>query len=380
MALRLLVRFGYDRCLHRRCNQNVPLPYVAGPTRPRELGLILLPAFAAAQTPTGTISGRVIDSNGGVVRGASVSIASPSLQGTQTQTTSENGDYIFRALPPGLYTVTVQVERICDSGAERARGAVGDGHDERHAPASSCDRVGLGRHVRRHELREHGAGGGESELPTDSIRCPRPRRWSRTSTLRRAPTRPAPDGNITIAGAMSFENLFMVNGAVISDNIRSEPMRLYVEDALQEVTVATSGISAEYGRFSGGVVNAVTKSGGNMFSGSFRTEFNNDDWRTISPFDEPKADRLNPIHSFTFGGPIRAGPPLVLRRRTVRRPRNGRADRGDAHPLHPLVKGRAYRRETDRRPARDASPAGRVPDMSARRARTATPRRSMAPM
>ena len=53
---------------------------------------------------------------------------------------------------------------------------------------------------------------------------------------------------------MSFENLFMVNGAVISDNIRSEPLRLYVEDALQEVTVATSGISAEYGRFTGGVV------------------------------------------------------------------------------------------------------------------------------
>ena len=114
-----------------------------------------------------------------------------------------------------------------------------------------------------------------------------------------------PDGNITIAGAMSFENLFLVNGAVISDNIRSEPMSLFVEDALQEVTVATSGISAEYGRFSGGVVNAVTKSGGNMFSGSFRTEFNNDDWRTISPFDEPKVDSLNPIHSFTFGGPIR---------------------------------------------------------------------------
>ncbi len=113
-----------------------------------------------------------------------------------------------------------------------------------------------------------------------------------------------PDGNITISGAMSFENLFMVNGAVISDNIRSEPLRLYVEDALQEVTVATSGISAEYGRFTGGVVNAVTKSGGNMFSGTFRSEFNNDDWRTVSPFGEPKADKLSPAHSFTFGGPI----------------------------------------------------------------------------
>ena len=77
--------------------------------------LILLPAFAAAQTPTGTISGRIVDSNDGVVRGASVSITSPNLQGTQTQTTSENGDYIFRALPPGLYTLTVKVSGFATS-------------------------------------------------------------------------------------------------------------------------------------------------------------------------------------------------------------------------------------------------------------------------
>ena len=44
-----------------------------------------------------------------------------------------------------------------------------------------------------------------------------------------------------------------------------------IEDAIQETTVSTSGISAEYGRFTGGVVNAVTKSGGNTFSGSFRS-------------------------------------------------------------------------------------------------------------
>ncbi len=57
---------------------------------------------------------------------------------------------------------------------------------------------------------------------------------------------------------------------------------LYIEDALQEVTVATAGVSAEYGRFSGGIANAITKSGGNTFSGSFRTSFANDNWRAYS--------------------------------------------------------------------------------------------------
>ena len=67
-----------------------------------------------------------------------------------------------------------------------------------------------------------------------------------------------------------------MNGAIINENLRGAPMTPYIEDALQEVTVASAGVSAEYGRFSGGIANAVTKSGGNTFSGSFRTSFAND--------------------------------------------------------------------------------------------------------
>ena len=54
---------------------------------------------------------------------------------------------------------------------------------------------------------------------------------------------------------MSFENLFMVNGVTVNENLRGQPYDLYIEDAIQETTIATAGISAEYGRFSGGVVN-----------------------------------------------------------------------------------------------------------------------------
>jgi outer membrane receptor for ferrienterochelin and colicin len=79
-----------------------------------------------------------------------------------------------------------------------------------------------------------------------------------------------PSGAYTIAGSMSFENLFLVNGVTVNENLRGQAIDLYIEDAIQETTVATAGISAEYGRFGGGVVHLVTKSGGNRFSGSFR--------------------------------------------------------------------------------------------------------------
>ena len=73
----------------------------------------------------------------------------------------------------------------------------------------------------------------------------------------------------------------MINGVSVSDNLRGQPYDLYIEDAIQETTVATAGISAEYGRFSGGVVNVITKSGGNLFSGSFSDSLPNDKWRAL---------------------------------------------------------------------------------------------------
>src|SRR5205823_838323 len=93
-----------------------------------------------------------------------------------------------------------------------------------------------------------------------------------------------PGGNYSIAGAGSYESLFLVNGVTINENLRGQPIPLFIEDAIQDTTISTAGISAEYGRFSGGVVNIVTKSGGNTFSGSFRDTLYNDAWRTLTPF------------------------------------------------------------------------------------------------
>ena len=62
-----------------------------------------------AQTPTGTISGRVTDSGNAAVPGATVTIESPQMQGTRSTVTSANGDYIFPSLSPGAYTITVEL-------------------------------------------------------------------------------------------------------------------------------------------------------------------------------------------------------------------------------------------------------------------------------
>jgi outer membrane receptor protein involved in Fe transport len=113
-----------------------------------------------------------------------------------------------------------------------------------------------------------------------------------------------PNGAYTISGAQSYDNQYTVDGAVIVDNIRGTPYNLFIEDAIQETTTSTSAISAEVGRFTGGVVNTITKSGGNTFSGSFRTTFTNDAWSATTPSGESRVQNVVPTYEATLGGPI----------------------------------------------------------------------------
>ncbi|NOT26669.1 MAG: TonB-dependent receptor [Acidobacteria bacterium] len=95
---------------------------------------------------------------------------------------------------------------------------------------------------------------------------------------------------------------------MLNETLRNQARPLVIEDAIEEVRVMTSNISAEYGRFAGGVANAITRSGGNVFSGSFRTTFNNDSWRALTPYEQEHslapADTVVPTYEATGGGPV----------------------------------------------------------------------------
>ena len=79
--------------------------------------------------------------------------------------------------------------------------------------------------------------------------------------------------------------MFLMDGVDMNDNVFGQPNNLFIEDAIQEQQVLTSGISAEYGRFAGGVVNVITQSGGNLFSGAFRSNFTNPAWSVETPLE-----------------------------------------------------------------------------------------------
>ena len=265
--------------------------------------LVWLATPASAQIPTGTITGRVIDAGALPTPGVTVALESPNLQGTRTTVTAQNGDYIFRLLPPGQYTITFTLAGFATTKESRDVAAAQTlTLDVTLKPASVAESitVSVDRPLFAPTVE------ASTNIKADVLNLlPSTRTLLGAVSLAPAVHSTGPSNGYSIGGAMSFENLFMLNGVQIQDNLRGTPFSLFIEDAIQETTIATSGISAEYGRFTGGVVNAITKSGSNTPSGSFRTSFANDNWRAVSPYGEPKVDKTVPTYEFTFGGPIR---------------------------------------------------------------------------
>jgi outer membrane receptor for ferrienterochelin and colicin len=272
---------------------------------------VLLAASAFAQgNPTGTISGRVTGQDGAALPGVTVTATSPNLQGARSVITSESGDYIIPFLAPGEYTVAFELQ-----GFKRA---------EPKTLVTSAGTVTLDAKLQVEGVTEAvTVTGSVVDAVTAGVTAattikqstindlPLNRGLDATIALTPGALRTGPSNSSTgtqqiqISGAITSENLILVNGVVAQDNVRRTSIPLFIEDSLQETTVSTSGVSAEFGRFAGGVVNAITRSGGNRFSGTFRLGLANDSWRTVTPFPgETKADATVPTYEYTVGGPI----------------------------------------------------------------------------
>ena len=238
--------------------------------------------------------GPVVDPDGLPLPGVTVTATSPALQGARTVGHVGNGDFIIPFLPPGEYTVVFELRGFAPL-TQTIGVAMAETQplDVKLAIAAVTET----RHRDRRRRRP---------------RSSRPARIAQTYTATKIETLPVgrtlesavllapgvsgngPSGNIVIAGALSYEGLYLINGVNVNENLRGQPRTLYVEDAIQETKVSTGNISAEYGRFNGGVVNMITKSGGNRFSGSFRDSLTNDSWRALRPLGDRRPTRSSP--------------------------------------------------------------------------------------
>ena len=186
--------------------------------------LTLSAAMASAQVPTGTISGRVTDSSGGVLPGVTVTASSPNLQGTRETVTSGSGDYVLALLPPGSYSLEfmlagfqtgktelkVASTEVVTFDIELGVGAFSETINVPGGARSFLDTVQTGTNVQQTLM---------ATLPSSR---------TLTASLGMAPnvkpTGPTGtsgnDGSFTIAGGMSFDSVYLLNGVAITENVR----------------------------------------------------------------------------------------------------------------------------------------------------------------
>lgn len=296
----------------------------------------LIPCALFAQSiPTATISGKVT-ADKAPLPGVTVSVKSPNLQGTRTAVTSEAGDYLLPFLPPGNYTVTFALEGMQRvSRTLTLTAARTDVVDVELKPSAVAESITVTAETSMTAAVESTqvSTNFKQEL-IDNL--PVQRNIQSVALLAPGVNSNGPGGNIIISGAMSFDSLYLVNGAIVNENLRGQAHNLFIEDAVQETTVMTGGISAEYGHFTGGVVSAITKSGGNDLKGSLRTSLNNDSWIAKTPLTVDRKDKINPIYEATLGGPFLRdrlwffGAGRYAKADDIRQTRPGLARQGDA--------------------------------------------------
>jgi hypothetical protein len=263
---------------------------------------------SAQGVQTGVLTGVARDQAGLPLPGASVTVTSPALQGARSTVTDDIGVYNLRGLPPGTYRARFELSGL--------------------SPLEQTVEVPLGTTARLDATL--GMNAVQEAVSVTADITPTPLASTQTSANYRADmvnvlpigrtpaliaelspgmTANTPNvGQVAIGGGFAFDSIFLIDGVDTNDNLFGNSHGLYIEDAIQETQVLTSGISAEYGRFAGGVVNVITKSGGNSFHGSFRTNFAKPSWTQETPFEversQVRSSTLSKFFEGTIGGPV----------------------------------------------------------------------------
>ena len=229
---------------------------------------------AYAQDTRGSIEGVVKDASGAVLPGATVEARSPSLVGVQSTVSDTNGIYRFPALSAGIYEVSATISGFNPKKVSDIQLNLGQTLkvDFALAIAGVSESVQV---TAESPLIDVKGNASQVSIQADIIdRIPKGRDF--TSVINSAPGTSANEargGGTMVDGASASENRFIVDGldtTSLRTGVSSSDVPV---DFLEQVQVKSSGYNAEYRAATGGVISAITKSGGNSFHGTAGTYY-----------------------------------------------------------------------------------------------------------
>ena len=281
--------------------------------------LLTLNSLAFGQG-TADIVGRVTDTSGGVLPAVTVTAENIATKNVRTTVTSDTGDYVFTLLPIGVYTVKIELQGF-QSATSRVELATGD-------RARVDARLQLG------TVQENLTVTGESPLlQTDSATvsslidqktvqdAPIPGRniirmvqmipGANEGALSSLANGTRPDerrqtSSVSINGVNDVLNNQMVDGMDNNERSIGTVAIKPAIDAIAEVRVQTNMYTAETGRTLGGVINIITKSGGNEFHGSGFEFARHEKFDSRLFFAQGKPKTRQNQFGGSLGGPIKS--------------------------------------------------------------------------
>ena len=269
------------------------------------------PAFGQSQATTAEVNGRVTDAQGGALPGATVAVNSGDTGYSRSTVTNSDGLYAIPLLPPGTYDLTTELASFATSkrtvvlnvGATltvNVQLQVG-GVQETVTVVAGSPLVETSATVRTTTVDADAI----ANLPING------RRFqdfiSATPTVQVDPSR----GQLSFAGQRGINSNISVDGADFNQPFfggirggeRSNNAFTVPQESIQEFQVVAAGYSAEFGRSTGGLVNAITKSGSNRVKGTAFYVNRNRDWAEANAFGQ-KAAPTQQQFGGSLGGPV----------------------------------------------------------------------------
>ena len=280
---------------------------------------LCLAAFAQSQSTTGLIQGNVFDQNGAIVQGANVTVRNTETGFERTVTSNSDGFFSAPLLPLGKYEVSAESSGFSKTTLENVVLNIGQTLSLRvelkagSAGATVVDVTAEGEVVEtsRTELNTLINTKAVENLPINR------RDFSKFVQLTPGVSIvQGPDGDeLTINGQKGIQNNFSIDGADANNPFFGEqrggqrPAFTVSLESIKEFQVVPVGASAEFGRSSGGFINAVTKSGTNEFTGSAFVFYRNQKLSSQNP-DAVKANLpTEAFRNYQFGANV--GGPIV---------------------------------------------------------------------
>lgn len=281
--------------------------------------LALFASAAAGQSVTGSIQGIVTDQSGAVLPGVTVTITNTGTSAARETVTDAQGQFVAELLPVGPYDVTAALAGFTSQKQPDLRLTVGQTLNLRvqMGVAAVAETVMVSGstpmlETTRSQVSSTVNATAVANLPANG------RNFIDFVLLTPGVTRDVRGGDISFAGQRGTLNSLVVDGADNNNTFFGQTVGRtgsgrapyqFSQEAVQEFQVNSNAFSAEYGRAGGAVINVVTKSGSNVFSGSVFEFYRDKALNANNYVNELRGRPKSPYHYNQFGavvgGPIR---------------------------------------------------------------------------